>query len=233
MHSKKYQDGITLNLNNCPFCNEQVGIPFDGFSENTKKIKSRIVKFNNFIIIPDLSPIKFGHTLFCSKEHISNFSLNKIGFYEEIEVFIKKFYSNILENIFFFEHGTSSCISPNGCVEHAHIHIVPINSSISKKIIINIEKIEGISICLKKSIAEEYSWLKENSDSKHYILIGKYNDKEGMLVSSWVSEFIPSQFIRHIIASELNIPPHLKDKSEREIAFIQTLDYLKNLTVLE
>lgn len=240
--SNQHQNGTTSmdsfnSIKDCPFCMEKNGNSYGVYGEDTKKIfESRIVTYpelSEIMIFPDLSPITTGHVLICSKAHINNFSSidNKLT-YEHIEIAIKSIFNamSIENDLIFFEHGSSSCISENGCVQHAHLHVVPIGKNYFQSVIESVKKHGLLQENSFNSIECEYNWLNQNINGNHYILIGSYNHENGLSVMSALARIFPSQLIRYILSETLGISAHIIDEKERERVFIKTMSNLKNVS---
>jgi len=114
---------------NCFFCKEQrfslnksIGLPGES---------SIIFEDENVFITPDIAPIIAGHFLIVSNEHITSFgnadkettnSLNIAKEYIQNSVFKG-------QKILFFEHG-AVIERTVACVDHAHIHVIPLTKDI-------------------------------------------------------------------------------------------------------
>ncbi len=86
---------------------------------------------NNFIVTPALGQLGIeGYLLICSKEHFVGICGMPANLDSELEIILDKTRQIISEhytsNILVFEHGPRlGCYKGGGCLEHAHLHVVP------------------------------------------------------------------------------------------------------------
>jgi len=173
-------------------CEKREGCNFCGISEIVLNKKTESLPYvnkpvflsKNFFLIQAKHKINNGHILLITSEHYFRFSeLAKEEFSEFLNVF-DSIYSALqrsFNNINVFEHGLASD-SPSQCVEHAHIHFLPIDKKISD---ILKDKFE---------LTSTHDTLDEVQRNLHppYILIKENSDKWKIFK---ISDSIPSQYV--------------------------------------
>lgn len=191
-------------MERCSFCSEinywEENNLFDAIIRPATGLKTRIIyETQNWVLAPTLGCFIGGYVLVISKKHFSSIALCPSNIYSELEdlIFsIKSFYKKEYKSSsIIFEHGGISKSERGGCcVEHAHLHIVPLNidvvGDIKNKFAIceSVDSYEDV-----KKIVEIYNkayLFYENIYGKKYVL---FND------------FIPSQYFRQIICNKLGL----------------------------
>jgi len=172
---------------NCIFCNKN-------------KIANEILlETKNFYLVPALGSFVPNYFLIVSQNHLD--SLGQILINPEIvEEFksllaeVKKFIKAKNQKVIAFEHGATMHDKAGCCIGHAHIHILPFDKEIAKKI---------EQILDKKSTTVEYEEINNltGHGTVNYLLLDE-NDK----ISIWKNVVVLSQFLRRIIAREINKP---------------------------
>ena len=166
---------------------------------NLPSNESVIYQDENLFIAPDIAPLVKGHFLIIPHEHLLSFaeatdsvvaSLNKAKIFLKQRVFNR-------EDVLFFEHGTVNCSSSCDCVDHAHIHALPISLDVNS--IDNHINNSGF-VKAKKQIANRESLVDFFKLSQPYLYYEL--NKEGWI---YPVENIPSQFFREMIAFKLKI----------------------------
>lgn len=188
----------------CGFCVEFTGL--DKENNLLKQVifpkhglESRIVyETDNFAVIPTLGALVEGYLLVVSKKHYECIGKLPDDLLLELDKVVDKVKSVIWsvykENVVCFEHGAISCSNKfGGCVDHAHLHIVPCNDVLSSMIkdcgmeLVPIDSTDTLSHIADKNQPYLY-W--EDSDGRKFVI------QDG---------FIPSQFFRKIIASYYSV----------------------------
>jgi diadenosine tetraphosphate (Ap4A) HIT family hydrolase len=167
-------------MENCAFCNR-----------NKEEI---ILETENFYITPSIGQIVEGYLLICSKKHFIGAAFLPNELFKELEE-LKEKVKQILEKNYitpiFFEHGAISSYERAGCcIEHLHLHAVPIN----------------LDIFYDLSKHFEYETIKELKEIKSkaktsYIF---YENNQSNKFLFHIKEPIPSQYLRQIIAARIN-----------------------------
>ena len=86
----------------------------------------------NVFITPDVSPVLKGHFLIVSKMHINSFGNGSeeifLSLQKAKEILVEKVYCQ--EKILFIEHGAVISHTAGGCIDHAHLHAIPLDKDI-------------------------------------------------------------------------------------------------------
>ncbi len=178
----------------CPYCKE--------FEEGKLEIRgedlgSRILfESDNFLVFPSLGQIVEGYLLIATKKHYIGMAEVPKILYPELEKVQEKVRKVLTENYsspLFFEHGAVSEFKRGGCcIEHAHLHSVPVELDI----------LEDLAKHFKCSQISSFSELKIQSETQTpYFFL---QDNSGRRYLFQVPEVVPSQYIRQIIAKKLN-----------------------------
>jgi len=177
----------------------------------------------NFFIVPALGQLGIeGYLLLCSKKHYIGLGDIPETYYPELENFLDKT-TNVVSSVYgpdilVFEHGPKlSCHKGGGCLDHAHLHLVPtsvdvmdfLNKIFKPKKINSLDKLKKIFKKQKSS----YLFLIDQS-KKRYVI-------EPTIP-------IPSQYIRQIIASKMGVKNWDWRINPDRKTFIKTIKRLKN-----
>jgi diadenosine tetraphosphate (Ap4A) HIT family hydrolase len=112
---------------NCPFCRELQNGRLPEFCD--AGIDSRILhETNNFVVIPDISPLVPGHVMIVPKAHILCYGAVEATTQDEFSGIVNAARMIIRDHYgpsVILEHGTSSIDDVADHVSHAHLHIVP------------------------------------------------------------------------------------------------------------
>jgi diadenosine tetraphosphate (Ap4A) HIT family hydrolase len=112
---------------NCPFCRELQSGKLPEFCD--ADIDSRILhETNNFVVIPDISPLVPGHVMIVPKAHILCYGSVEAAAWDEFLGIVNATRAIIREHYgasVILEHGTRSVDDVADHVSHAHLHIVP------------------------------------------------------------------------------------------------------------
>jgi diadenosine tetraphosphate (Ap4A) HIT family hydrolase len=152
---------------------------------------------DNFIVIPTIGSLVPGYIMIVSRDHFSSMAYLSTKQMDELInllSLLKSFIHNKLNiNPIIFEHGSADgCANLSACcVDHAHLHIVPINLS---EVNIILERSQ-----LKKILNMECLTLFKGTP---YVL---YSDAYNNYYASQNSVF-PSQYFRKWIAKETGHP---------------------------
>jgi len=184
----------------CPFCSKNnFYIKKKYFPEHIHE-SFILYQTPNFIVVPDIAPIVEGHLLIISKKHYPCYGkLEQNYFHELIELKekISKFLARHYQNPLFFEHGPAVSKHAGCCIDHAHLHCLPINIDLTSSIYHKLHKIRINSIeeICKYSVQNiSYLYYETNKKDKFiYPLSGDFS-------------VLPSQYLRKVIASKLNLP---------------------------
>jgi len=161
--------------------------------------ESVIYQDENLFITPDIAPLVKGHFLIVTHEHLLSFAEATDSVVESVNK-AKTFLKQTVfkgEDVFFFEHGAVNGNANCDCVDHAHIHALPISLDVSD--IDNHVKNSGFAK-EHKQIANQASLFEFFKSSQPYLYYEQSEEK-------WVYpvDNIPSQFFREMIAFRLKI----------------------------
>src|SRR6266542_131449 len=190
----------------CELCGEFVS----GVCPYELGVDSRILFRNdNFIIIAALGSFIDGYVLICPREHKPSFAYLDRKRLKEASIIIRAT-EQILTTYYVpptaFEHGaTQSGLRAGGCIDHAHLHVVPGNP--------------GLDALLRSSFCpvELNDWPELGSWIDTPYLLAKAPG-DGILVSP-ASDGLPSQFLRvcpRTLGGVAELSQHQADGSETQ-----------------
>lgn len=184
-----------LIKNDCCICEEVKNGRLSSRFYNHYPIKNRICyETKNFIVVPSVSPLKIGHLLFFPKEHTTNLmKLNDIKI-NELKQLILKYKNLINDDLYFFEHGVRHVTQTACGINHAHLHMLPLDKGISENI--NDEILNNYSPTKTDNL---FNLLLDKNNMKSYLIFGN-NINNIFLINN---EEIPSQFMRKLISKYL------------------------------
>jgi diadenosine tetraphosphate (Ap4A) HIT family hydrolase len=180
-----------------------MGVLDSKFSTYTNIRERILLKSENFIVIPSISPLGINHLLIFPTIHISslaqiNHKQNK-ELYQIVKKVLKKLfdknYSEKNKSFILFEHGVTKG-QTGGCgVDHAHLHILPCDNDMVNEIFAKMTE--------KFLKPEKIKFDKINTiaDSVSYLLIGDNLDN----LFIYKASSFESQTIRKIICEYMNI----------------------------
>jgi len=185
-----------IKMDDCQYCDE-----FEhGFLEVRGQNWGNRILFEseNFLVFPALGPIVEGHLLLASKRHYIGMGEVPAKLYRELETVQEKVRKVLTENYeapLFFEHGPTSRSRKGGCcLEHAHLHAIPLRISIFEEIARNFSgrNINGLNELKKQFIKGVPYLFLEEGKKKRYLFE--------------IPGIIPSQYLRQIIAQKIGKP---------------------------
>nr|VFK16022.1 MAG: Diadenosine tetraphosphate (Ap4A) hydrolase [Candidatus Kentron sp. LFY] len=183
----------------CPFCNgflgveSVIGIPIN---------KLIVIKTENFVVVPDCAPLMEGHFLIVSKEHYPCFGAMPPELLLEA-VTIKREIRHKLTSAYcapvFFEHGPVVCDTAiaGSCVDHAHLHCLPVGKEFSSLIMPSREPEE---------LTEFWKLAEYTRNGLSYLF---YESREGdmdIYPLDAENDDVPPQHLRHAAARILSMP---------------------------
>lgn len=148
----------------------------------------------NVFITPDVSPVLKGHFLIVSKMHINSFGNGSeeifLSLQKAKEILVEKVYCQ--EKILFFEHGAVISHTAGGCIDHAHLHAIPLDKDIDVDAYIDKHKLlDTPKFKMNYEVVHEFA-----KEKKPYIAYG-YN-KDDMWIRN--ADWLPTQFFRLLIS---------------------------------
>lgn len=162
-------------------------------------LSSRVVyQTDHFVVIPTLGALVEGYLLIVSKAHYESIRQIPKEFISEFDEVVHKVKSVIRstygKNSVCFEHGAASCSNKfGGCIDHAHLHVVPCEETLSETIrefgmeLMPIPSLAALSDIVDRS--QPYLYWEDPEESKYVIQ----------------DSFVPSQFFRKIIAHHYSV----------------------------
>jgi len=183
-------------MRNCEFCSEiQTGFLKIGESEFGRRILN---ESDNFIVLPCLGQFIEGYLLIISKKHYQSMSQIPHALFSELDEVLERVKRVLQSNYgksFFFEHGDVCNEKKAGsCIDHAHIHVIPVKSNI----------LEYLSYSFSHQEITALTEIKNQYRKKApYFFLQQHNDKRYVFK---IKQQVPSQFIRRIITLEMGIP---------------------------
>jgi len=180
----------------CSFCRE--------FECRVSKIQdieiaNRVLfKSKNFNVFPTIGSFIEGYLLISPRDHHISIGAIPRELYPELEEVKEKVRRVLKENYqipLFFEHGPASNEKKAGCcVEHAHLHAVPVNA----------EVIEDLKKHFQHFEISSYSALKDEFEKGNpYFFVEDQNRNKHLFR---IIDIVPSQYIRQVISSRIGMP---------------------------
>jgi diadenosine tetraphosphate (Ap4A) HIT family hydrolase len=167
----------------CPFCNREK--------------ESILYESENFYVTPTLGGFVEGYLLICTKEHFIGLNQLPEELFQELDE-VKEKVREILSEIYtepvFFEHGVIDEIRKGGCcIDHAHLHAIPIDFDIFDDIARNIEarKIDEIKKLIEQRQRKMQYFYYENQKGDKYVFDLEIQP--------------PSQYLRRLIAARIGL----------------------------
>jgi diadenosine tetraphosphate (Ap4A) HIT family hydrolase len=201
----------------CYFC--------DGLFGLNKKIgvaaaESIIYQDDNVFITPDIAPVVEGHFLIVTKKHWNSFANVDDDTYASLEAAKEYLRCSVFkkEKHLFFEHGAVRKNTAGCCIDHAHMHVIPISSDI------DIDGFITQFVASEKMEASKCSIQKCANDNQPYLF---YEIEEN---SQWYYpvEWLPHQFFRMMVRYHFSVAQYrwgeqyMTDKSKE--LFMNTLE---------
>lgn len=196
----------SLHQSYCKFCNLEY---------NNDIINTVILESNNFKVIPALGQFVEGYLLILSKSHFYSIGGIPNSLAGEL-IAIKNEVANLLKTHYcspiFFEHGASSSGFKAGCcIDHAHIHAIPAKLDLLPYLLsnYNLEKMNNFNKMFDFGQKDIPYLFYENSKDEQFICSIDINNE------------LPTQYLRKIVAKELNIA---KYHDWRSYSFLENIE---------
>jgi len=196
----------------CPYCEE---LEKGYFEVEGEKLGRRILfESSNFVVFPSLGQIVEGYLIIATKNHyigLGEIPTELVGELGKIKNKVKEVLSRFYVAPIFFEHGTVSENKKGGCcIEHAHLHAIPVSVDIFEDLTKNFKPIK---------ISNFFS-LKNQFEKK--VPYFYYENQKGERYLFELFNIVPSQYLRQLVAVKINS----KDKWDWKNYF--GLDEMKN-----
>jgi len=186
----------------CSYCEEFKEGNTDGLFLRLFKeegISTRILKeTDNFLVFPTLGAFVEGYLLIAPKKHFLSIGALPDEMYPELKELLKEVKKDLSKYYckpILFEHGPISKILKGGCcIDHAHIHIVPVKVDILDEI--------KYFLGTPRQIHTIEELKNEVVNGRQYIFYENHEEDKFIFNPS----IVPSQFVRQILAVKLGIP---------------------------
>ena len=190
-----------------------------------------VVATENYLVIPSLGPLVFGHCLIVTRSHESSVMLDacKEGRYEELRLIGERM-EIVLEKItgrtrfLYFEHGSTENTVELCSTSHAHLHVLPLETQEYCKLLPRMERMFDL-VSHEKAI--ELSLV-----SGDFILVNARDKLEKLTESQWYfgnAQGLKSQFMRHTIAEVLGIEYWNWKVDKRRDLLVELVDEVKKI----
>jgi len=169
---------------------------------------------SSFYAKPALGHFVEGYTLLISKIHYLTFSEMTAGDLSDLEeyedVWIKTLKAMYRTSVIAFEHGEVNPSHHAGCcIEHAHLHLLPLPQDIS----------EELKVQFAWTNIQDFTHLSKCKQEKESYLF--YESPTGVKFVFSVNRYLPSQFLRRVICEKMGRPG---DWDWRDRPFREQLD---------
>ena len=186
-----------LSISGCVLCDEvrsanPLSLRLGLYTSNSEKI---ILESEHFVLVRDISPLVPGHVLLLTKDHYCSFAQLPCSMLSEFQNVMDCSISYIVDNYvapLLFEHGSSETAPSGGaCIEHAHIHLLPVSAPVEEWLEEVGDVTPGSLVGRQPDVSENYLWYRKQDGSEYFVR--RFHQP------------IPSQFIRRVLADHLNI----------------------------
>jgi diadenosine tetraphosphate (Ap4A) HIT family hydrolase len=153
----------------------------------------------NFVLIPDISPIVPGHSLIVTRSHSTCFARLPNQIMAEFVEFKRRSIAFVTQHFsrpFLFEHGSGSATPKSGaCIHHAHLHLIPVRIPLR-------DCLEDVGELADLPGSPALPALSDGGRVDYLY----YEDQDGEAgVVSQFSAPVPCQFIRRLVARQLKL----------------------------
>ena len=195
MDAMKHCDNVKSS---CQFCLEIDKDPSSVYFTLAKDCPPDRTIFRNgsFRVIPPLGQFVEGSVMIVTEEHVpscADLTENKLEELDRLIGITVRLLTSVYEPPVIFEHGPSASENKGTCcVDHAHIHAFPVDVDVRSALRSDFREIE---ICDLKEIRGI------QRASGGYLFL----QQEGLRFV-YPCDFVPSQYIRQVIAEDLGVP---------------------------
>jgi len=158
-----------------------------------------LIEDEDFLVLRDICPLIPGHYLLISREHLCSFGdlpATKHKTFSQFKLYAADMIGRRFARPILFEHGSRiGSMAAGACVEHAHIHLIPVSGA---PVTLWMEEFGDVKTCTDPAAPSSVV------SSEDYLF---YEDDQG--VGSIVlnpSPRVPHQFIRRQMGQHLDIP---------------------------
>jgi diadenosine tetraphosphate (Ap4A) HIT family hydrolase len=208
--------------NNCEFGNEFAGGSANSFAVHyANEVASRtILEQDDFRVLPSLGQIVPGYLLLVPNHHYRAFadmSLEELKAAEVLKTSLTKQMRSVYGNLLFFEHGVRTSDSGGCGISHAHLHFVPFPDER--------DPVEELTRAFPFEEVSNLLELRGVQPGQSYLYY------ESVRANRYVfyPPFIPSQYIRRLLAEALGIQAWDWRQYGKEERLLSTLSQISEL----
>jgi diadenosine tetraphosphate (Ap4A) HIT family hydrolase len=195
LQCSKQVGSLAVNRNqNCRYCTGFLNPQSD---DRNAIWNTRLVESENFVVVPTLGMLSPGWLLVVSKDHYLSIGALDDTLYPELEqvkTAVQKDLREMFQAPIFFEHGPCTPTETAGaCIDHAHLHAVPLSFDLFQDLATNYpyRKVKGLR-ALKGYFEKHIPYLYyENRKEEAYLFRASQ---------------VPGQLVRRLIAKRLGMP---------------------------
>ena len=137
--------------------------------------KYPLLESNYFYVIPSLGQIVTGYLLICTQQHFISLSQTPENYFSELKEVqdrVRKVLTQSYKQPIFFEHGAVKVRQGVCCIDHAHLHCVPLGKDILKDItnFFPVRKIKDISELMEQQEKQAPYIYYESLDQTQYVV---------------------------------------------------------------
>jgi diadenosine tetraphosphate (Ap4A) HIT family hydrolase len=206
----------------CEFCDEFEGRSGNSFAAHyAHELESRIIlEQEGFRVLPSLGQIVPGYLLLVPNHHYCSFadmSEIELKAAEVLKTSLTEQTRSVYGNVLFFEHGVRTAGSGGCGISHAHLHFVPFpDDKDPVEQVTRAFPFEEVSSLLElKRVQRDQSYLYYESARSHKYL--------------FYPPFMPSQYMRRLLAEALGIRAWDWRQCGREERLLDTLSQVSQL----
>lgn len=207
----------------CDFCNEFAGSQSNRFSQIYSEESNRIIESSHsYNVIPSLGQLTEGHVLIVPKVHATALADMKDDQLRELDILYLEICRRLQKSYgahIAFEHGTRG---PNagGCgIVHAHLHVLPCSRALEFPSDIPIRRIDEASFYALRACVSPYTSYLWFRDQEMRAFIAEVN-------------YLPSQYLRKIVAKALGIPEWDWRASPFQDSLFRTVERIKTASTV-
>lgn len=157
-----------------------------------------LLESQNFVLLPDISPLVPGHCLIVPKEHFTSFARIPTHWAAELRDFTEQcaaLISHLYSPPLLFEHGSGPSEPRSGaCVHHAHTHFLPLTAPVERWMseFGRVLRTDGTTLCELPHHLEDYLAYQDQLGQSYLVV--------------HLNRRPPCQFIRRRIAEHRTLP---------------------------
>jgi len=199
----------------CEFCNEFAGGSANSFAARYGyELESRLIlEESDLRLLPSLGQIVPGYLLLVPNQHcraLADMSLNELNDLETLKMYVIGHLYPTYGDYLFFEHGARTSDSGGCGITHAHLHAVPFPG--------DKDPVEKLKQSFPFDEVSNLPELKRIQIEKPYLYYEAVHGKRYV----FYPPFVPSQYIRRLLAQALGIEAWDWRQSGREENLLTT-----------